>query len=178
VAAAPHPGLDVRAPGFLRRAAAGATPGGGAGAVPAEAAAAEAAEGARSGDTGGGGGTVLALARVGGALEVGSAKYCSPRHRMPYRSINNGSKCVSMMWQAISGRPYLELYSLPGCERVWAAEGLAEGAGVLAPPGSKGLGTNAKQTKDGGSGWAWHILTPPRHPTHLEPLLLESNCIT
>ena len=27
-------------------------------------------------------------------IQVGPARYCSPRHRMPFNSINKGSKCV------------------------------------------------------------------------------------
>ena len=37
--------------------------------------------------------------------EVGPARCCSPRHRMPFSSRNEGLKCVSMTWRAISGRP-------------------------------------------------------------------------
>ena len=37
--------------------------------------------------------------------EVGRGSDCSPRRRMPYDSINEGSKCVSMTWRATPGRP-------------------------------------------------------------------------
>ena len=36
---------------------------------------------------------------------VRPAGYCSPRHRIPFQSRNEGTKCVSMWWRAISGRP-------------------------------------------------------------------------
>ena len=39
------------------------------------------------------------------ALEVGPGRCCSPRHRMPFKSINEGSKYVLMTWRGLSGRP-------------------------------------------------------------------------
>ena len=88
VAAANHPGLDARAPGFLVRASAGS-------------------EAARrdAGDDG----TALIVVRAGGALEV---------------------------------------YALPSCERVWAADGLSDGARVLAPAGSRAARDNARVAAD------------------------------
>ena len=38
--------------------------------------------------------------------EVGPVTTCSPRHRVPLYSIKEGSKRVSMTWQALFGRPY------------------------------------------------------------------------
>jgi len=34
-------------------------------------------------------------------LRPGPARYCSPRHRKPFESRNEGSQCVSMTWRAI-----------------------------------------------------------------------------
>jgi len=31
---------------------------------------------------------------------------CSPRHRIAFNSREEGYKCVSMMWRAISAKPY------------------------------------------------------------------------
>ena len=31
---------------------------------------------------------------------------CQPRHTIPWNSVDERSKCVSMTWRAISGRPY------------------------------------------------------------------------
>ena len=41
-----------------------------------------------------------------GVAVKGPGRYCSPRHRMPFKSRNEGSDCVSMKWPAISARPY------------------------------------------------------------------------
>ena len=38
--------------------------------------------------------------------DVGPVISCSPSHRVPLHSINEGSKRVSMTWRALSGRPY------------------------------------------------------------------------
>jgi hypothetical protein len=31
---------------------------------------------------------------------VRPARYCSPRHRMPFNSIHDDAKCISSAWQA------------------------------------------------------------------------------
>jgi len=36
---------------------------------------------------------------------VGLARYCSPRHKMPFHSRQDASNCVSMTRRAISARP-------------------------------------------------------------------------
>jgi len=46
-----------------------------------------------------------AVLRARELWRVGPARYCSPHHRMPLNSRNEGSKCVSIMWQATSSRP-------------------------------------------------------------------------
>jgi len=38
---------------------------------------------------------------------AGNICYCSPHHKIPLDSRNQGSKCMSMMRRAISARPYL-----------------------------------------------------------------------
>jgi len=47
-------------------------------------------------------------------LEVGPARYLSPRYAMPSNSISEGSKCVSITWRAISACPYLEVADAGG----------------------------------------------------------------
>ena len=42
-------------------------------------------------------------------LQVGPGRYCSPRHRMPFKLIDEGSKRLPTTWPAISARPYLEI---------------------------------------------------------------------
>ena len=42
----------------------------------------------------------------------------------------------------------LEVYALPSCERVWAADGLSDGARVLAPAGSRAARDNARVAAD------------------------------
>ena len=37
---------------------------------------------------------------------IGPRRYCSPRHRVSLNSRNEGSKCVSRTWRALSGAPY------------------------------------------------------------------------
>jgi len=52
-------------------------------------------------------------------------KMCSIRHRMPFDSRNEGATCVSMMWRAISGRPYLHRHAgrVPHSEGLRGVEG-------------------------------------------------------
>ena len=53
-------------------------------------------------------GTPLLAVRAGTVVEVAPSRYCycSPHHiRIPFNSRNDGSKCVSMTWRAISARP-------------------------------------------------------------------------
>ena len=77
------------------------------------------AGGAGGGGGGGGGGVKVSSAyremlssRATWAMALlwfsaGPARYChcSPRHRMPFNSIHEGSQCVSMRWRAIAARP-------------------------------------------------------------------------
>ena len=61
---------------------------------------------------------------------VGPGMCCSPRHRMPFFSRIQGSKCVSMTWRAISVRPDL----LAAAEADAAAalrDGLGDGRGAV-----------------------------------------------
>ena len=51
------------------------------------------------------------------------ARYCSPRHRMPFKSRNEGSQRVSMTWRASPDRPYLVCHLLHECMRGVAARG-------------------------------------------------------
>jgi len=48
----------------------------------------------------------------------GPCRYCSPRHRMPVYSREEGSQCVSAVddvaWRALSARPHLASPSPPG----------------------------------------------------------------
>ena len=37
---------------------------------------------------------------------LGPGRYCSPRHRMPSNSRNEGSQCVSMTWRGIFACPW------------------------------------------------------------------------
>ena len=90
VPTADHPGLDARAPGFLRRGCDGA--------VDTETERDEKSERSTS---------MLALARVGGSVE---------------------------------------LYALPSCDRLWAADGLSEGVAVLAPVGSRAARENQRRS--------------------------------
>jgi hypothetical protein len=45
--------------------------------------------------------------RVRRRLVVGPGRYWSPHHRLPFKSGNKGSACVSLTWRAASARPYL-----------------------------------------------------------------------
>jgi len=42
---------------------------------------------------------------MGTVHEVGHGRCCSPRHRMPFDSRDEDSKCVSMTWRAMFARP-------------------------------------------------------------------------
>jgi cleavage and polyadenylation specificity factor subunit 1 len=91
VPTADHPGLDKRAPGFLRR-----------GCDVANETEAEQSDEKSERST-----SMLALARVGGSVE---------------------------------------LYALPSCDRLWAADGLSEGVAVLAPVGSRAARENQRRS--------------------------------
>jgi hypothetical protein len=51
-------------------------------------------------------------------------RWCSICHRMPFDSRNEGVTCVSMIWRAISGRPYLHRHTgrVPNSEGLRGAE--------------------------------------------------------
>ena len=91
VPTADHPGLDKRAPGFLRRGCDSPI-------VETDAERDEKSERSTS---------MLALARVGGSVE---------------------------------------LYALPSCDKIWAADGLSEGVAVLAPVGSRAARENQRRS--------------------------------
>ena len=40
------------------------------------------------------------------AFEAGPGRQCSPRHRMTFNSINEGSQCVTITWRVRSGGPW------------------------------------------------------------------------
>ena len=66
----------------------------------------------------------------------GPGRYCSPRHRMPFNSRDQGSLHVWLMLRAIPARSYLlgvALLSLPLSRAV--VSGGAKGAAAEAPPG-------------------------------------------